>query len=93
MPGFHTVLLRTGLFQLIADLIVGTREVSERLSVTLTLRQPAVTLEAEGLVTGIVLHVNVAQMPSRKYPCGREGLDWKATPLRVETSLPPPTSV
>lgn len=72
MGWVHTALLHTSLFQLITDLIVGTCEVSERLSVTLTLGQPAVTLEAEGLVTGIVLHINVAQVPPGKYPCGRE---------------------
>lgn len=60
----------TGLLQLIMDLVVGTGEVTDCLSVTLILGEPAVTLEAEGLVAGIVLHVDVAQVPARKYPCG-----------------------
>lgn len=54
------------------DLVVGTGKVAEYLSVTLIPGEPAVTLEAEGLVPGVVLHVNVAQVPARKYPCGKE---------------------
>lgn len=54
------------------DLIVGTGKVAECLSVPFVLGEPAVTLEAEGLIAGVVLHVNVAQVPARKYPCGNE---------------------
>lgn len=54
------------------DLIVGTGKVADCLSVTLTLGEPAVTLEAEGLIAGVVLHINVAQVPARKYSCGKK---------------------
>lgn len=59
---------RTGLLQLVMDLIVGAGKVTDCLPVALTLGEPAVTLEAEGLIAGIVLHVNMAQVPARKYP-------------------------
>jgi hypothetical protein len=48
------------------DLIVGTCKVTDCLPVTLTLGEPAVTLEAEGLIAGVVFHVNIAQVPARK---------------------------
>ena len=59
---------RTGLLQLVMDLSVGAGKVTDCLPVALTLGEPAVTLEAEGLIAGIVLHVNMAQVPARKYP-------------------------
>lgn len=49
---------------------MGTGQVTERLPVPLTPREPAVTLEAEGLVTRVVPHVDVAQVPAGKDPCG-----------------------
>lgn len=85
----HTVPPRTGLFQLLTDLIVGAREVTDGLSVPLTLGQPAVTLEAESLITGVVLHINIAQVPAGKYSCGREHWEWEVPPLPVKTSLLP----
>lgn len=89
----HTVPPHTGLFQLLTDLIVGTCEVADSLSVTLTLGQPAVTLEAESLITGVVLHVNIAQVPAGKYSCGREHWKWEVPPLPVKTSLLPSITV
>lgn len=85
----HTVPPRTGLFQLLTDLIVGACEVADGLSVPLTLGQPAVTLEAESLITGVVLHINIAQVPAGKYSCGRKHWEWEVPPLPVKTSLPP----
>ena len=58
----------TGFLQLVMDLIVGAGKVADRLPVALTLGEPAVTLEAEGLVAGVVLHVDMAQVPAGKYP-------------------------
>lgn len=75
----------TGLFQLIMDLVVGTGKVADRLPVTLTLGEPAVALEAEGLVAGVVLHINIAQMPARKYPCGKDTMG-----TGIWTCLPSP---
>ncbi|KAL0613316.1 Leishmanolysin-like peptidase 2 [Plecturocebus cupreus] len=69
--------------QLIMDLVVGTGKVADRLPITLTLGEPAVALEAEGLITGVVLHVNIAQMPARKYPCGKDTMgtgSWMCPP-------------
>lgn len=89
----HTVPPRTGLFQLVTDLIVGTCKVADGLPVALTLGQPAVTLEAESLVTGVVLHINVVQVPAREYPCGRKDREWEVAPLPVKTSLLPSIAV
>lgn len=66
------------------DLIVGTGKVADDLPVALALGEPAVTLEAEGLITRVVLHVDVAQVPARKHPCGRHWGDLELTVL-----LPP----
>ena len=64
------------------DLIVGTGKVTDCLSITHTLGEPAVTLEAEGLISGVVLHVDIAQVPTRKYPCGKR--HWVADMIRGE---------
>ena len=77
------------------DLIVGTGKVADRLPVALILGEPAVTLETEGLITGIVLHVDIAQVPARKYPCRKEtwrlGAERALSPSPIRLPLPLPT--
>lgn len=78
------------------DLIVGTGKVADDLPVALALGEPAVTLEAEGLITRVVLHVDVAQVPARKHPCGRHWGDLELTVLLPSTfrfPLPSPPAM
>lgn len=46
------------------DVVVGTGQLPDELPIILTLSQPAITLEAKGLVHGRVHHINVFQVPA-----------------------------
>lgn len=55
----------TGLVTEIQNIVIGTCQFPHDLPVVLTLGQPSVAGEAEGLIQQVVLHIHILQMPPR----------------------------
>lgn len=61
--------LLTGFVTEVYRVVVGTGQLPHYLPVIFIFCQPAVTGEPEGLVHGLIFHINVVQVPTRSRAC------------------------